>query len=396
MVASGLWSVNGVSRSCCFSREFERAGNSTEESRESEGGARIGCKQKLTNAKKKQRPSREPASPPPAREGADALDCERAGLKAWREGRRDEASALLLSALARHAEPEKAILRYPFQVLPSLAERAYQILNSPEVRRSERFPPDLAGLMVDFGYLTPVRPLVRMIAGKDVLDFGCGGGLMGPAFLVCGARSYTGIDLQADLGRREAQNKRLRRKMPFPYSPAELMEQLPRMRVRTGDDAVLGAEERFDVATMLMVTEHLMDLEGVLASLSRVIRPGGKLYFSHHNYYCWNGHHLPPRTVDQIAPNNPRQAALYDWNHVMVKPPPGHYAATNLNQVRIGELRSMVEKHYDIVDWQLVPTDEARGSRRLTPAILAKLPEYSEEELLTQAVKCTAVPKVAQ
>lgn len=353
-------------------------------------------KSDLKPPEERRSPAADTSPAPPSSGGlARALDSGRAGLKAWREGQEEAASDLFLAALRQHPEPEQAILRYPFQALPALAERAYELLNPAEVRRSENFPSDLAGLMVDFGYLTPVRPLAQLIAGKDVLDFGCGGGLMGPAFLICGARSYTGIDLQADLGRREAQNKRLRRRMPFPYSPAELMEKIPRMRVRTGDDAALGAKDRFDVATMLMVTEHLMDLEGVLASLSRVIRPGGKLYFSHHNYYCWNGHHMPPRSIDQIAPENPQQAALYDWNHVIAKPPPEHYSATHLNQVRIGQLRDLVEKYYDIVDWVLVPTDEARGSRRLTPAIRAKLQDYSEEELLTQAVKCVAVPKGA-
>ena len=97
----------------------------------------------------------------------------------------------------------------------------------------------------------------------------------------------------------------------------------------------------FDVATLHNATEHLTDLPGVFASVARLLRPGGHLIFSHHNWFSWNGHHQEPKTAGRIDPDNTEQRRFVDWAHLSGTHPPDHYVMTKLNRLRLDEVRAI-------------------------------------------------------
>ena len=104
------------------------------------------------------------------------------------------------------------------------------------------------------------------LAGKEVLDAGCGGGILSESMAERGAR-VTGIDLGAN-----------------PLRVAELHT------LETGVDVTYRliavealAEEcpaSYDVVTCMEMLEHVPDPGSVIAACARLVRPGGHVFFS--------------------------------------------------------------------------------------------------------------------
>ena len=104
------------------------------------------------------------------------------------------------------------------------------------------------------------------LAGARVVDVGCGGGILAEAMARAGA-DVLGIDLaEASLGvaRRHA---------------AESGVELEYRAIAAEDfaDEMAGA---FDVVTCLEMLEHVPDPGGVVAACARLVRPGGRVFFS--------------------------------------------------------------------------------------------------------------------
>jgi 2-polyprenyl-6-hydroxyphenyl methylase/3-demethylubiquinone-9 3-methyltransferase len=105
----------------------------------------------------------------------------------------------------------------------------------------------------------------RALAGQNVLDIGCGGGLLCEPLARQGAR-VTGIDLvPANLvtARRHAQAAGL--DIAYREVAAEHL-------------AADGA--RFDLVCAMEVVEHVADVPGFLATCAALVRPGGALVLS--------------------------------------------------------------------------------------------------------------------
>ena len=99
------------------------------------------------------------------------------------------------------------------------------------------------------------------VAGKAVIELGCGTGRHAPALLAAGAASYTGVDASAGMLARAHQRlagERVR------WIEAEL-------------SAIPVAAAGHDVALVVLVLEHLADLAPLAAELARVLAPGGAL-----------------------------------------------------------------------------------------------------------------------
>jgi 2-polyprenyl-6-hydroxyphenyl methylase/3-demethylubiquinone-9 3-methyltransferase len=101
---------------------------------------------------------------------------------------------------------------------------------------------------------------------KLVLDVGCGGGLLSEAMAARGAR-VTGIDLG---------------KAPLQVARLHLLES--GLEVNYERIAVERlAEERpeaFDLVTCMELLEHVPDPESVVRACARLLKPGGKAFFS--------------------------------------------------------------------------------------------------------------------
>ena len=111
-----------------------------------------------------------------------------------------------------------------------------------------------------------IDTLVRL-AGKSVLDVGCGGGILADAMARRGA-SVLGIDLAAkplrvaQLHALEAQNSGVEYRE---VSAEALAEERPRS---------------YDVITCMEMLEHVPDPSAIVDACARLTKPGGWLFFS--------------------------------------------------------------------------------------------------------------------
>ncbi|WP_432477645.1 methyltransferase [Nocardioides sp. GXQ0305] len=253
------------------------------------------------------------------------------------------------------------------------------------------YDPHLIETSCEFDYITWPKRIQEYVRGRSVLDVGCGFGGYGMGFLVAGAAAYTGLDPAMELDSSRAKNKRIRKWADMGVTPRDITEALPAIRLVQASSEDCTFEEYFDTIALHNVTEHLIRLEEVMAGLARLCRPGSDVVFHHHNFYCWNGHHLPPNQPAQLDDQDPRHQLVYDWRHVNAVDDVAddHYIKTNLNRVRLDELREITERYFDIVRWDEIPSSDATLSR-LTPQVLARVrdsvPDITERELSVNAV----------
>lgn len=252
----------------------------------------------------------------------------------------------------------------------------------------EAIHPALVHAADAMGYLRWCRRIRPHVAGRDVLDLGCGRGLHWVGVLLAGARSYTGADPIIRLDDDEVRDTHRRCAARLGVTPREAMGGQLRLSLVPGTLRDLPPGRRFDTVIMHMTTEHLRPIAETFADLAAGLRPGGRIVFLHHNFFCWNGHHVAPRTIDDIVVGDPEQAKVIDWNHITFDAPAGHRIREDLNRIRLDELRALTERHFVIERWEEKAVQTKNGAARLTPAILARHAGCSERELRTQSVFC--------
>ena len=102
--------------------------------------------------------------------------------------------------------------------------------------------------------------------GKIVLDVGCGGGILSESMAQIGAK-VSGIDL-GEKALKVAQLHSLESGVTVDYqllSVEKLAEQKP---------------ASFDVVTCLEMLEHVPDPASIIAACAKLVKPGGKVFFS--------------------------------------------------------------------------------------------------------------------
>jgi 2-polyprenyl-6-hydroxyphenyl methylase/3-demethylubiquinone-9 3-methyltransferase len=104
------------------------------------------------------------------------------------------------------------------------------------------------------------------LAGKRVIDIGCGGGILAESMAARGAR-VLGIDM-ADKPLKVAQLHQLETGVPVDYK-------------RITAEAMAEAEPAgFDVVTCMEMLEHVPDPASTVAACAALVKPGGHIFFS--------------------------------------------------------------------------------------------------------------------
>ena len=104
------------------------------------------------------------------------------------------------------------------------------------------------------------------LAGKRVLDVGCGGGILCESMAECGA-DVTGTDMG---------------KAPLSVARLHAMESdldIDYQQITVEDLAASNAES-FDIVTCMEMLEHVPDPSSVINACKQLVKPGGSIYFS--------------------------------------------------------------------------------------------------------------------
>jgi SAM-dependent methyltransferase len=130
------------------------------------------------------------------------------------------------------------------------------------------------------------------------------------------------------------------------------------------------------------VFEHLRDVEAVTAEMRRVLKPGAPAVVIIHPFTAYSGGHHPA-TIDH---GSGQHGAIPPWDHLRER---RHPAGVYLNGLRCADYRSILERHLEIVDWD-IPARE--GEAYLTSEVLADLEArgYRRDELLIGKIICLA------
>ncbi len=104
------------------------------------------------------------------------------------------------------------------------------------------------------------------LSGKDVLDVGCGGGILAESMARRGAR-VTGIDLS---------------EKPLRVAQLHLQESglAVDYRLESAEDHAAGHPARYDVVTCMELLEHVPDPSSTVAACAQLLKPGGRAFFS--------------------------------------------------------------------------------------------------------------------
>lgn len=104
------------------------------------------------------------------------------------------------------------------------------------------------------------------LAGKQVLDIGCGGGILAEAMAHHGA-DVTAIDL-ADASLSVAKLHQLESKLEIDY------------RKSSAEELAEDEAGKYDVVTCLEMLEHVPDPSSVVQACYKLVKPGGLVFFS--------------------------------------------------------------------------------------------------------------------
>ncbi len=104
------------------------------------------------------------------------------------------------------------------------------------------------------------------LAGKRVLDVGCGGGILAESMALRGAQ-VTGIDLG---------------EAPLAVARLHLLESGAQVDYRHISAEQLATEQAagFDVVTCMEMLEHVPDPAASIAACAQLVKPGGTVFFS--------------------------------------------------------------------------------------------------------------------
>jgi len=139
------------------------------------------------------------------------------------------------------------------------------------------------------------------IAGKQVLDVGCGGGILAESMARRGAQQVLGIDLSVK---------------PLKVAQLHAMESgVANLRYREVAAEALAAEApaSFDVVTCMEMLEHVPEPASVVQACAQLVKPGGWVFFStlNRNAKAWLMAIVGAEHVLQLLPKGTHEYARF-------------------------------------------------------------------------------------
>jgi ubiquinone/menaquinone biosynthesis C-methylase UbiE len=121
------------------------------------------------------------------------------------------------------------------------------------------------------------------VEGKDVLDFGCGGGALSLMLARHNVKSLTGTDLNEQMiAQAEDELSKLNGSLPV----------TPRFVLGRDSRKIEFPDNSFDVVLCFDVLEHIIDYREIIPEWQRVLRPGGKVFIWWVPWFHPYGHHI--------------------------------------------------------------------------------------------------------
>jgi len=147
-------------------------------------------------------------------------------------------------------------------------------VNPDEIAKFEKVASQWWDLTGDFKPLHQINPLrrqfiiqhVKNIFDKNIIDVGCGGGILSESLAKLGA-SVTGIDMGEE-----------------PLNIAKLHALESNIEVNyeliTAEEKAQASPEKFDIVTCMEMLEHVPDPSSVVAACANMVKPNGFIFFS--------------------------------------------------------------------------------------------------------------------
>jgi len=147
-------------------------------------------------------------------------------------------------------------------------------VNPEEIAKFEKVASQWWDLTGDFKPLHQINPLRRQfilqhcpeLFGKEVIDVGCGGGILSESIAKLGA-NVTGIDMGEE-----------------PLNVAKLHALETNVKVNyqkcTAEAMAQDKTEHFDIVTCMEMLEHVPSPSSIIEACANMVKPGGYVFFS--------------------------------------------------------------------------------------------------------------------